>query len=170
MLYIKDSIGIEWRPHGKSRYKLYLFKCSSCDNTILSRKSAFKKHGGKCQSCSAKITIKCAQEKNRLRPFEARFNIFKKKCQETDLQYEDYLEFTYIKNCHYCEKTLNWIPHDNNPGFWLDRKDNKLGHKKGNLVTCCGVCNFTKTDEFSYEEFLLLAPALKQIRINRGIK
>jgi hypothetical protein len=64
---------------------------------------------------------------------------------------------------------MPWQEHgENNPGFWLDRKDNSIGHLKGNLVVCCGNCNKTRRDAFSYEEFLLLAPILKQIRINKG--
>lgn len=72
------------------------------------------------------------------------------------------------KNCNYCEKIMKWQPYgENNPGFWLDRKDSKLGHMNGNLVVCCGLCNYTKTNRYTYEEFMLLAPVLKQIRLAR---
>jgi hypothetical protein len=91
-------------------------------------------HKGLCQSCSAKITILSAQEHNRLRPFESRYKMFIQKIKNdkisTDLTYEDYLEFTKIKECHYYDKSMNWKPYDNNPGFWLDRKENDSGHIK----------------------------------------
>lgn len=167
MLNIKDVIRVE--RDKTDRYNILIFKCSNCSNEIRTRKTFLKLHPGICRSCSCKKTIKIAQLSNRLRPFEAKYNIFKYKCPETDISYDDYLEFTKIPNCHYCEQTMPWQPFgENNPGFWLDRKDNNLGHLNGNLVVCCGVCNKTKRDEFTYEEFLQLAPVLKKIRENRN--
>ena len=176
MLNIKDSLGFEWRDNGINakgvpiRYKIHLFKCSICPNPVRSRKCYMKKHSGECKSCSSKRTIKIANTACKLRPFEARYNIFKHKCPETNLKYEDYLKFTSIKNCHYCDRNMPWQPYgENNPGFWLDRKSCNYGHIAGNLVVCCGLCNFTKRDAFTYEEFLLFAPILKSIRITRDI-
>lgn len=166
----ENAIKIEIVKATKCSYRLYYFNCSSCYNEIKTRATYLKTHSGLCISCSAKITIKTAQIKNRLRPYEAKYNILKQKCPETDLTYDDYLEFTKIPNCHYCEKTMNWEPYQtNNMGFWLDRMDNNIGHLKGNLVVCCGDCNRTKRDLFSYNEFMLLAPVLKQIRLNKEV-
>jgi hypothetical protein len=163
----EDAIRVDWYLSDKSnRLRLYIFQCS-CGNEIRSRPSYLHKHSGLCNVCNGKKTIGQAQIKNRLRPFEAKFNIFKVKCPETNLTYDDYLTFV-DKNCHYCDRILPWQAFgENNPGFWLDRKDNNLGHTKGNLVVCCGVCNMTKRHEFSYQEFLLLAPTLKIIRQQR---
>lgn len=173
MLKEKNYIGFEWYKNGnQNRFKKYLFKCLNCSNIIKAKKCEFSKHTGNCLPCSAKETIKIAQQYNRLRPFEARYNIFLSKIKDepikTDITYLDYVEFTNIKNCHYCDKFMDWKPFDNNPGFWLDRKNNNLYHTKDNLVVCCGDCNKTKRDYFTYEEFLLLSPVLKQIRANKS--
>jgi hypothetical protein len=163
----EDAIRFEWyKPGIHNRFKIYIFKCS-CGEEIRSRTSHFKVHTGFCRKCTAQRTVKIAGAACRLRPYEAKFNIFKSKCPETNLTYEDYLKFVG-ENCHYCEKILPWQPFgENNPGFWLDRKNSTLGHTNGNLVTCCGNCNFTKTNRFTYDEFMLLAPVLKQIRLAR---
>lgn len=76
-------------------------------------------------------------------------NRIKNDKQKTDLTYEDYVEFTNIKNCTYCNSLIPWVEYgDNTPGFFLDRKINSLCHMKSNLVVCCGICNFTKRDFF----------------------
>lgn len=172
MLDINDSIGTIWIEKGNNpRYSLYLFKCIYCENTTGSREHYLKKHSCQCRSCSSKKTIKCAQQANRLKPYESRYRIFIAKTKgdkiPTDLTYEDFLEFTKVKNCVYCDKIMKWTPYDNNPGHWLDRKYNDLGHIKTNLVVCCGICNMTKRDEFNYDEFMLLSEGLKKVRQNR---
>lgn len=170
MLNIKDCVKIEKRKQIGGTYNIYLFKCIKCDSLIKSRKCYFIKHSGECKKCSAQRTIKIAIETCRLRPFEAKFNIFKQKCPETNLSFLDYLEFTKIKNCDYCEDIIPWKEYDHNTnGFWLDRKDNNLGHIKGNLTVCCALCNFTKRNEFSYKEFKLIGKVIKQIRENRAL-
>jgi len=164
MLIKENAIRTEWYKSSKSnRLRLYIFICN-CGKELKIRPSYLSRHSGICKSCNGKKTIKKAQVSNRLRPYESKFNLFKTRCPETDLNYEDYLKFVGT-DCHYCERKLPWQPFgENNPGFWLDRKDNNIGHLKMNLVTCCGICNNTKRDEFTYEEFMLLATVLKQIR------
>lgn len=173
MLDIKNSIGVEWRTNSANkRARMYLFKCLKCINIAKSRKCYFKKHSGLCQSCSARITIKAAQKNNRKRPYEARYNNFlartKNDNPKTDLTYEDYLEFTKINECHYCNIPINWEPYTKNTsGFFLDRKENEISHIKSNLVVCCELCNFTKRDEFSYDEFLIIGRAIELVKTKR---
>ena len=50
---------------------------------------------------------------------------------------------------------------------FLDRKDNTQGYLKDNCVVCCTSCNKLRSNKFTYKEFLLLAPILKQIRLER---
>lgn len=152
-----------------TQYRLHYFKCLGCIKEVKSRAAYLKKHSGFCRTCSSKKTIKFAQGSNKLRPFEARYNNFLSRIKdETDLSYQDYLEFTKVPNCHYCERKINWEPYgENTPGFFLDRKNNNIGHLKLNLVVCCGDCNKTKRNYFTYEEFVLLSPILKQIRSAR---
>lgn len=160
---------VEWTTFKNSpRCKLSIFKCNNCSNEIRTRPSYIKKHSGLCKTCNGKRTIRTAIGYNKLRPFEAKYNIFLNKNPETNVRYQDYLEFTKIPDCAYCEDLIPWKEYDsNNNGFYLDRKQNELGHIKGNLVVCCSICNMTKRAEFTYEEFMLLGPALKLIRLNR---
>lgn len=173
MIFMEDSIGIEWRKQSRGRYRVYLFRCRTCLKIFKSRKCYFKNHLGSCSSCCGKDKIKDAGLKIRKRPFEARYNNFIRRTKEetikTDVSYEDFLEFTKITNCHYCSYSISWEPYTSNTsGFFLDRKQNILGHVKSNLVVCCKLCNFTKRDEFTYEEFKILGQAINKIRSLRN--
>lgn len=66
------------------------------------------------------------------------------------------------QNCHYCGSKLN------ETGIGLDRKDNKFGYFIENVVPCCRLCNVTRQDNYTYNEMLLLAEAIKKILMNRG--
>lgn len=57
--------------------------------------------------------------------------------------------------CIYCG-------HDENIG--LDRVDNSKGHTLDNVVTCCYLCNMTRNNYYTFEEFKLIGSAIKQIR------
>lgn len=175
MLDINNKLRIEWRFTSKGlRYRIYVFKCTKCDNEIFSRICYLKKHLGECRSCSATRTMKINGMMRRKRPFEARYNNFIAKTKhesiKTDITYENYLSYTRINNCHYCEREINWQQYGENvPGFFLDRKDNNKYHTKDNVVVCCGPCNQTKRNYFTYEEFLKIGKVLKQIRIDRKL-
>jgi hypothetical protein len=54
-------------------------------------------------------------------------------------------------DCHYCGHKLN---ETRGP---IDRMDNGIGYLPENCVPCCKICNATKSDRFTYEEFLELA-------------
>lgn len=173
MLKIENCIRIEWKYYpDRNRFKLYIFKCKICNKEVKAKKSGFSDHTGKCQKCSAKETIRIAIKKNKLRPFEARYNNFRRRVKEektiSDVSFEDYLGFTKISNCTYCEDLIPWEEYSiNMSGFFLDRKDNCVDHIKSNLVVCCKICNFTKRDEFSFEEFKLIGKAIKIIKQKR---
>ena len=72
------------------------------------------------------------------------------------------MEFKILtkENCHYCgaepsaagkrttgNRTSNYTYNG------LDRKDNKKGYEKDNVVPCCGICNHAK-HTMNYEDFL----------------
>lgn len=63
--------------------------------------------------------------------------------------------------CHYCGGPLN------ETGVGLDSMDNTIGHTCYNVVPCCKLCNVRKNSDLTYEEMMLLSPALKQIRLSR---
>jgi hypothetical protein len=171
MLKLEDAVGFKWyKPPGNNRYRIYIFECKKCKGEVVSRKSYLAQHSGNCRACAAKESIKSTRVHVILRPYEAKYNAFKKRCPETDVSYEEYLVYVG-KDCHYCDRVLLWTPHgENNPGFWLDRKNNNIGHLKYNMVVCCGPCNNTKRDYFTYEEFMLMAPTMKRVRIERELR
>jgi hypothetical protein len=86
--------------------------------------------------------------------------------KKVDLTYKQFLQFTEVNSCHYCSKPVDWKPHGDT-GYNLDRKNNSLGYSVENCVVCCGDCNKLKGDRFTYEEMLLLSPALKEIFIRK---
>ena len=107
-----------------------------------------------------------------MRPYEGLYNVFYKKAlavgHEIDLTYEDFLEFTKIKECHYCGGEVKWAKTTSSKAtsaYNLDRTDNSKGYVKGNLVVCCKRCNFLKSDKFSYDEFVEIGKQLRLFRI-----
>lgn len=63
--------------------------------------------------------------------------------------------------CHYCLGPLGVSGHA------LDRMDNTQPHVCWNVVPSCWWCNERKKADLSYEEMMLLAPALREIRRRR---
>ena len=102
----------------------------------------------------------------------------KRKGHELALTYDDYLLLVEPDICHYCNGSLGIGPHrrkttggkEYNWGYKVDRKDNNLGYLKGNCVACCWECNNMRGDRYSYEEMMMLAPILKEIRLKRIAK
>jgi hypothetical protein len=88
-----------------------------------------------------------------------------------DLSYEEYLEFTHTSYCHYCFSKITWESSGRrSTAYNLDRKDNSLGYSKKNCVVCCGSCNRTKGDRFTYAEFMLIAKVIRRInRMRQGV-
>ena len=66
--------------------------------------------------------------------------------------------------CHYCRGPLE------RTALGLDRLDSSIGHECYNVVPCCKSCNQKKMHDTSYEEMMLLAPALREIRRRRELK
>jgi hypothetical protein len=80
------------------------------------------------------------------------------------LSFEEFLEFTKIKNCHYCDNSIVWDEH-NGWRINLDRKNNTLPYTKENCVVCCKLCNYSKSDKYTYEEWKAMTDALKLYRM-----
>lgn len=126
---------------------------------------------GKARSCGcleaenlAKISIA-----RRLRPFEAIYNRLVKAASYRgylcDLSYEEYLDFTKFEKCHYCSDTLNWSVYSTvEKGHFIDRKDNTLGYTKDNCVVCCPRCNRSKSNSFSYKEWVEIGKTIREFR------
>ena len=83
----------------------------------------------------------------------AKFNPTKKRCH---LTFSQFLNFTAVKNCHYCSSQIQWEIYSGRDGNRhksnLDRKDNHKGYSEENCVVCCSRCNKMK-GTLNYKEF-----------------
>jgi hypothetical protein len=165
----------------KQHRVIYVFECTQCSINFTCRREYLDKHKGFCKKCINLINLQKAKEphklKCRLRPYEALYNKFKYdrdrqiRKTEVSITYEQFLIFCKIDECHYCNNKIQRAEYclsDNGGSYCLDRKNNNLGYSFENCVSCCWNCNEIKGNRFTYEEFMLLAPILKQIRLNRS--
>lgn len=80
-----------------------------------------------------------------------------------NLTYEQYLEYTKEKHCHYCGQELRWVPHGTGGvSINIDRKNNDLGYSKRNCVASCPRCNQSKRELFSYKEWYAMTEVLRK--------
>ena len=115
---------------------------------------------GAVQSCGCLLSDWIRATK-RLRPFESLYNTLKSRCRKSkklkcDLTYEEFLEFTKQKTCHYCGEPVQWTEFNvnlNGQGCNLDRRDSHLAYSKDNCIVCCFTCNTMKTD-LPYDVFI----------------
>lgn len=154
-------------PCGKPRTE---YRCL-CDCGKEVRVTTKYLSAGNIQSCGCfhKEAIASA---NRKKPYEGIYNRLvataKRRNKEISLSYEDFLKFTEQKTCTYCDDSINWTPHTGTDGrhcgCCLDRKNNNLGYTVDNCTVCCGRCNKSKLDTFSYEEWKYVGKAIKEFR------
>lgn len=149
----KNSIRVETQPKKSGGFRnVYIFICNynNCKNEIKCRIDYLGIHKGKCLVHSH---IK--------RPFESIYNgLFNDHRKiRVDLTYEQFLEFTKIKLCHYCCDPINWVEYGAIAGtyisraYYLDRKDNSGSYSMENCVVCCTKCNKARSSDYSYEEW-----------------
>lgn len=140
------SVEVKYYKVSGKQY-IYLTKCENCE-TILKIK-VFKIHSGKCSSCSHKG-----------KPFYAIYTKLKNdKRFPVEFSYEEFLEFTEIKKCHYCLDTILWSEYMRENGifktcaYFLDRKDSFQSYTVKNCVVCCYKCNKAKSNVYTYDEW-----------------
>lgn len=148
----------------KKRETIHVFKCLKCENELHLRKYDLKKCSGYCRKCSDNNSAKTRGMRHRKRPYEALFNVFKRRT----LKHKKTNTFTFEqfvnviknnKNCHYCKSEVYWTEHNiskNGESYNLDRKNNALGYDLENCVVCCWKCNESKKDNYSYDEWYLM--------------
>lgn len=153
-----------------SQVRIYIFKCIECDNQMHVERKYIKKHSGKCKNCSSR-KLPYMGSYNHMKDGVIRTNKKRNRNLSFELTYEDFLDFTKIKNCYYCNKQLIWNAHTGLGRYKsnLDRKDSNMGYSKQNCVACCSECNYMKNKYFSSEEFLIIRNFLTLYRQNKDI-
>ena len=113
--------------------------------------------------------------KNALGPYQALYRAFihqaRRANREVELTYEDFVLYTNQSTCHYCGDDIYWATQKKRGipcGYNLDRKDSSLGYLKSNCVVCCPRCNRSKSDSFSYEEWLAIGATIRIFRERRA--
>jgi hypothetical protein len=146
---------------------LLIFNCNilGCTHELRVPPAKIDLYTGYCTSCLRKK-----------KPFEVVFNRMRENAKykgiKHTLSYEEFLEFTKIQNCFYCDSLIPWRAHTmagniGGMGYFLDRKDSELGYSKDNCVVCCYLCNKTKNNSFGFEEFQEIGKVIKRILQNR---
>ena len=150
----EDAISIERQPRKSGGRRLvYVFICTfpECTRTIEIRSGEVENSKGLC-GCHTHVK----------RPFESLYNALFNDHRNTEvrLSFEDFIEFTKTKECHYCLSFIPWIPYSMIDGkyasraYFLDRKDPEGVYSVDNCVVCCTRCNIVKSNRFTYEQFL----------------
>lgn len=165
MLLKEKALRKEKVTSSKSNYYVYYFNCSECGKEIKAQTSQLKRHSGKCQRCS-----------HLGEPYLFIYNELKNhrnKDVEFEISFEEFKQVISSPECHYCKIPLIYNKHSRDWGknltraYQLDRKDNTKGYILNNVVSCCWTCNRLKSDAFTYEEFCMLSPVLKEIQWRR---
>jgi hypothetical protein len=136
------------------------WKCE-CECGQITEVSGHNLKAGSVVSCGCSL-----KGCNKKRPYEWLYNTLVSVGKEVGITYEDFLEFTKVSQCHYCDFPVQWRAHGRADGkgsraYNLDRKDNLLGYVKDNLVVCCVRCNRAKMDHFTYDEFIKIGKVIK---------
>lgn len=128
-----------------------------------------------CERCGTDIhelneTGRCGRCKNSPYPIGYDFNdaqtrkVYKyrtedkKKGRDNDITMDFFQNIILVQPCVYCGAVEN---------IGCDRLDNSKGHTQDNVVPCCGDCNRTRGDRFTFQEMLQIGALIKQIKLNR---
>lgn len=159
----------------KQKQRKWLCKCE-CGVEVIRVTNQLNKGSATSCGCESKERVIRLNTQN-CRPYEWIYNNLIRCAnhnnKSAELTFEDFLEFTQITNCHYCNDTIQWKPRnskkDSNNRYYIDRKNNDLGYTKSNCVVCCSLCNLTKNKYFTYEEMLILGKSINTIKKNRMV-
>jgi hypothetical protein len=174
-LRTEDAVRVETYFDGVKKRNLYIFNCKTCQSEIRIRKHNLRSSTGLCRGCA----VSRPNLRIRLRPFEWCYRTLVRSAKERGIEvclaYEGFLEYTNVKECHYCKGQVEWLPFGNKQrkhsvACNLDRKDGSLGYSQENLVVCCKTCNRIKGDSLTYAEMLAISPQLEVFRVKRGMK
>jgi hypothetical protein len=141
----------------------YRCRCD-CGKEILARSGSLQSGGTLSCGC---LTSEKISERLKKRPYEHLWNTLvkrhNKRWSSKPISYSEFVAFTSISLCHYCEAGIVWPEYssESNKGYNLDRIDNNQGYVSGNCVVCCSRCNYGKGSVFSYEEWKKIGEVIK---------
>ena len=107
------------------------------------------------------------------------FNAYRRRFTEI-FPKEEFEKLYKIRECAYCgiseEDIMQLAKTDrifkkSERGWHLeiDRKDSNKEYTPKNCVRCCYWCNNAKTDEFTEDEFKIIADGIRRVWVSRGI-
>lgn len=154
---------------GHSRYVIKR-RCECGAGTSIS-KYRLNVSTGLCRKCIGKTNglrrKRISRMGAKLAPFEWIYKILlresKKRNIPSTLTFPQFLTFTLIDACHYCDAAIIWKEDYNSKfqAYNLDRKDNALGYDLDNLVTCCSRCNLSRGNRFTYIQWVEMGKVIK---------
>jgi NTP pyrophosphatase (non-canonical NTP hydrolase)/5-methylcytosine-specific restriction endonuclease McrA len=119
------------------------------------------------RSCGC-LRRELTRDKNSLQPFRASYNLLRTTANRRNLQvtltFDDFLKFTRLGECHYCGVEIPRKP-TSSTAYYLDRKQASEGYTSENCVVACSRCNRSKSNTFSYNEWLAIGKTIKSTRL-----
>jgi hypothetical protein len=139
---------IEYNGSNKFGGSTWLCKCDCGNETIAASTNLKRKETHSC-GCYFNDTLRGAKgESNSHRVFLSYKNKAKKRNLNFEISEDEFRKITK-ENCFYCGEEPSSIEKgENHYGIYvyngIDRVDNSKGYITGNIVPCCGNCNFAK--------------------------
>lgn len=155
---------------GRNNGVIWKCKCECGKETIV-RSSHLRSGQVKSCGCTRSASIQKALRKEPFRWLYTRLTISANYYRKPiDLTFQEFLGFTKITQCEYCDSPIQWKPYSDkkHAGYNIDRKDNSKGYTKENCVVCCSQCNRVKNNSFSHEEMRKLGSCIKEILKSRS--
>jgi len=147
---------------GKSNDRSIVWEClCDCGNTAKITSKSLMSQGTKSCGCLRRIE---KGEANFNKLYRGYKGYSKRRNRLFELSVDDFRKLV-TDNCFYCgtkPKQKSYRQFSNGTFLFngIDRIDNAKGYVKGNVKTCCFICNRAKGN-MEYEEFLLWIKAIK---------
>lgn len=141
--------------------------CSKCHEVLhtdffaknIKTKSGFAYH---CKSCKRLY----GQYQDKKQPYrrspKGRYIYSKHAAKTRNIEFsltrQEYISVVGSASCFYCQGSLPVT------GSGLDRVDSSVGYTKNNVVPCCGRCNWTKGDRWTFAQFCEFIPILRKLK------
>lgn len=151
-------------PKVGASLRYYMCRCDCGKEVPVYRGSLLRKRSSQCLKCAGRAgrqNVEISAFKNFLRHV-------KRTKWKQNLSFRQFKKLWRQTTCHYCGIAIQHPELGSKiTACYIDRKDSTKGYTPSNVVTCCPLCNKTKNNTFTYDEYMKLAPALTQIQYER---